>query len=701
MRHFALFISLLFFGLSASAKDHQLIDPTTLKPSREHRQAAQNTAKFISNYHYINKALNDELSEEILESYIKALDSSKLFFTKKDIDNFNEYKHALDDAIIRGLPDPAFNIFRIFRKKVESRIDHAVSLLNKKFDFKKKERYEFRRKETKWAANEIELDEVWRKKVKNDLLNLRLDDSTKPEEVVKTLTKRYKQIKHRTQQIDSNKIFEYFMNAYTTTIEPHTGFMSPRTTENFDINMRLSLEGIGAILQEKDGYTVVKKPVAGGPADLSHKIHSGDRIVGVGQGEKGEIEDIVGWTLDDVVDKIRGKKGSTVRLKILPKKAQIGGTTKIVKIVRAKIKLEDRAAKSEIIKVNDKKIGLITLETFYLDFAARSRGEKNYRSTTRDVKKILTELKKKKVDGVVIDLRNNGGGSLDEAVELTGLFIKTGPVVQVKSSADRLEVKKDLDESQIYTGPLAVLINRNSASASEIFAGAIKDYKRGIIIGEPTFGKGTVQALINLSQRRSSYFSFLPKKPLGSIRLTTAQFFRINGDSTQYRGVLPNVAYPEQTDLEETGEAALENALPFVHIDPADYQPINNNYHLAEIIKKHQDRIKQDDGFKYLAKQHQIFKEIKDIKSVSLVEEVRKKEWETREKESKKIRNAFRIARGLKALPDDIDQEKNEELKEKEDEADAKAIKKIGSVEAANILNDYIHASTPPLTAKK
>ena len=278
----------------------------------------------------------------------------------------------------------------------------------------------------------------------------------------------------------------------------------------------------------------------------------------------------------------------------------------------------------------------------------------------------------------MIDLRNNGGGSLDEAVKLTGLFIKTGPVVQVKSSTNKIEIKADTDKEQIYTGPLAILINRNSASASEIFSGAIKDYKRGIIIGEPTFGKGTVQALINLSQRRSSYFSFIQQKPLGSLRLTTAQFFRINGDSTQYRGVLPDVAYPEETDLKDSGESSLDDALPFVHIAPATYQPVMSDYHLAEIIKKHTARIKNDDGFKYLQKQHQLYQKIKDLKKITLIEIERKKDWDLRDHQSKQTRNDFRISRGLKALPSDIDEEKNEDLKEKEDELDAKAIKKIG-----------------------
>ncbi len=689
MQKISLILSLLLFGLSHSvfAKKNIIVDPTTLKPSKQHRQAALITANVIGRYHYIKKPLDDDFSKEILNQYIETLDSAKLFFTEKDIENFKQYETILDDAVMRGLPDPAFNIFRIFRKKVESRVDYAMTILDKPMDFNIKEKYVFRRKEIPWAKNEIELDEIWRKKIKNDVINLRLDKKS-PEEVVKTLKKRYQQLKNRTKQIDSNKVFEYFMNAYTQGIEPHTGFMSPRTTENFDINMRLSLEGIGAVLQEKDGYTTIKKPVPGGPAKMSGQLHSGDRILGVGQGEKGEIEDIVGWILDDVVDKIRGPKGTTVRLQILPKKASIGGKTKIVKIVRDKIKLEEQAAKSEVIEIDHHKIGIIELETFYRDFSGQAKGDKQFRSTTRDVKVLLKKLKKEKVEGIVIDLRNNGGGALSEAIQLTGLFIKKGPVVQVKSSKGQIEVDEDEDPEQWYKGPLAVLTNQNSASASEIFAGAIKDYGRGIIIGGTTFGKGTVQTLINLDR-------YIPgkHKKLGSLRLTMAQFFRINGDSTQYKGVIPHILYPNEEEHEDSGESALDNAIPFQHIDPASYHKMPLSVKkLSKITKQHNARIKTDPGFIYLNKLDAEFKKIKDLKSTTLVESERQKDWHQREALSKKIRNNFRLSRGLKPLPDNI--KEDDEAKEKEDEIDAKAVKKIGLKEAAHILVDYIQSNT-------
>jgi len=692
MQKIILIVSFFLFGLSpVFAKKNPIIEPTTLKPSKQHRQAALITANVINRYHYVKKDLDDEFSKEILNNYIEALDSSKIFFTEKDINNFNQYETILDDAMIRGLPDPAFNIFRIFRQKVESRIDYAVSILKHPVSFSKPEEYEFRRKEVPWAKDEIELDDIWRKKVKNDMINLRLDDKT-PEDVITTLTKRYQQLKSRTKKIDRNKVFEYFMNAYTTGIEPHTGFMSPRTTENFDINMRLSLEGIGAVLQEKDGYTVIKKPVPGGPAKMSGQLHSGDRIVGVGQDEKGEMVDIVGWILDDVVAKIRGPKGTTVRLQILPKKASLGGKTKIVRLVRDKIKLEEQAAKSEIMTIEQHKIGIIDLATFYRDFSGQARGEKNFRSTTRDVRKLLKELKQEKVEGIVIDLRNNGGGSLAEAIELTGLFIKKGPVVQVKNAQGSIEIDEDTDPALVYAGPMAVLINRNSASASEIFAGAIKDYKRGLIIGETTFGKGTVQTLINLDR-------FVPgqHEKLGSLRLTMAQFFRINGDSTQYRGVVPDISYPDTGDREDSGERSFDNAIPFKHIQPATYR-ILNNQPLKKLMAHHQARIKTDKGFLYLKKINATFEKIKDLKSVSLVESIRQKEWHDREQNAKKIRNDFRLSRGLALLPDNI--EDDDELKEKEDELDAKAVKKIGLKEAAHILIDVIHYY-PVVTALK
>ena len=526
------------------------------------------------------------------------------------------------------------------------------------------------------------LDEIWRKRVKNDVLNLKLSKKEN-DNINETLLKRYQRIKTSTLQLKSNDVFQSFVNAYTTSIEPHTSYFSPRISENFDISMRLSLEGIGAVLRSESDYTQVQRIITGGPADLSGEIGNEDYIIGVGQGEDGEIMDVVGWRLDDVVDKIRGKKGTTLRLEILPSETGQDGPSKIITLVRDKIKLEEQAAKSSIIELPESgtKIGVIDLPTFYVDFNALSRGDKNYKSTSRDVRRLITEMEKEGIDGIVMDLRSNGGGSLAEALELTGLFIEQGPVVQTRNANGRVDINKDPDPSIFYAGPLAVLVDRNSASASEIFAGAIQDYHRGIIIGEPTFGKGTVQNIVDLNR-----YADHSSTDLGKLKTTIAQFYRVSGGSNQHKGVIPDIVLPTAVDSDEHGERSYKNAIPWDKVKPAKFRPASAP---VEIFKqaqvKHEERLENDKLFKLLMKELNLVRENTDKKSVPLMESKRKKQRNELEATKKELENEFRIAQGLEPLGDG---EEDDTKKSEDEEEDPQ--RDIILMESSRILNDLI-----------
>ena len=663
----------------------------TLEPTLEHHLSTDVIVKVIDKYHYKNAVLDDQVSAQILDRYLESLDPNRFFFLASDINDFASYKTSLDDYLKSGRVEPAFKIFRTYRQRVEEAVAHAVELLDRDFDFNLDENYQFDRSKAPWAQTRAELNEIWRKRVKNDFLTLRLTGK-EDKEIHKTLNSRYQRLKRRVEQFDANDVYQTFINAFTLNLEPHTSYMSPSTSENFDISMRLSLEGIGAVLRGEDEYTVVQKTVIGGPAQLGNQLHAGDRIVGVGQGLDGEIEDIIGWRLQDVVEKIRGPKGSVVRLLILPKGSDTGGKRKTITLVRNEIKLEEQAAKDSVIKgldgMGNLKIGVIEIPTFYRDFAAESRGEKDFRSTTRDVRMLLGDLRKQSVDGIVIDLRQNGGGSLTEATELTGLFINTGPVVQIRDASGNVEVETDPDDQIAYDGPLAVLVDRNSASASEIFAGAIQDYHRGIIIGEPTFGKGTVQTLVDLNR-------FLPgkNKDLGRLRLTMAQFFRINGDSTQHRGVVPDIQFPTAAFSKDYGERSLDNALPWAEIKPAKYTP-KGDEDVASLLQQHLRRIAKDPGFQMLVNEEEQLTKLEKRTEVTLLESRRKQEWNQREEERLEQKNRFRISHGLKA----IDAKQNgaeEDESEETDDAESEATKHIQLDEAARILADSIRLTAP------
>ena len=627
------------------------VDESELLPNKDQERATEIILHIIENYHYRTRVLDDELSSEIFDSYLESMDPNKSFFTLSDIDEFENFRYTLDDALDDSELDPAFNIFRRYRTRVQERVEYALKQLDGEFDFSVDEDYQFDRSELSWPAN-LELNEIWRKRVKNDFLNLKLADKT-DDEIRETLSKRYQRLTTSTLQFNASDIFQLFVNAYTSTIEPHTSYFSPRTSENFDISMSLSLEGIGAVLRGDTDYTEVQSVVPGGPADLSELLHDGDKIIGVGQDEDGEIVDVIGWRLDDVVDLIRGPKGSIVRLEVLPKDAGLEGPSKTILITRDEIKLEEQAAKSEIIETDASgHMGVITVPTFYSDFAAQARGEPDFKSTTRDVRKLLAEMEAENIDGLIIDLRNNGGGSLSEAIEFTGLFIESGPVVQTKDSTGNIDINRDRDPDIVYGGPLAVLVNRNSASASEIFAGAIQDYHRGIILGEPTFGKGTVQNIVDLNRFSRSNNDY------GRLKTTIAQFFRINGGSNQHKGVIPDIIFPTARFSAEHGERSLDNALPWDEIKPARFVPAQAPLDRFDSAKlHHESRIESDKLFQLLLEEQRLVYEINENKTTSLQETKRKAEREKLSNARKTLQNEFRIAQGLAPLDDESDDE--------------------------------------------
>ncbi len=602
-----------------------------------------------SRYAYRPRVLNDALSADIYRRYFESLDNDKLFFTQADMTRFSRYRSQLDDAIKSQDLKPAYDIFNTYLRRVDERSAFARSLLAKPFDFSTKETWAYDREKASWAPDQVALNDIWRKYVKNDALRLKLAGRTQ-EEIRKTLDKRYATLASRVHELRGDDVFENFMNAYAASIDPHTSYMSPRSAENFNMQMRLSLEGIGAVLQRQDEFVVIRTLVPGGPASSSGKIKVGDRVVAVGQGDRGPMTDVVGWRIDDVVDQIRGTKGTKVRLDVLPAEAGIDGPHKLVTITRDKVKLEEQAASKQIINVDGKRIGVITLPGFYMDFEAARRGDPDARSATSDVAKLLASLKAQRVDGVVMDVRENGGGSLVEAVELTGLFIDKGPVVQVRESGGRVSVENDDKRGVAWDGPLAVLVNRSSASATEIFAAAIQDYGRGLIIGEPTFGKGTVQNLIDLDRWPSKN-----GPQFGQVKLTIAQFFRVDGDTTQHAGVVPEIRFPVTVDATEFGESMFDNALPATKIAMAPHSNLGNFAPIMpSLIAGHKARVAKDREFTWWSQDVAQFRAERDRKVISLNESERKIERQ-REETKRKQRQDERKALGLNVAKADDD----------------------------------------------
>ena len=600
---------------------------TVLSPEKQHNRATKLITHFLDKYHYKEFDVNNALSDEILKAYLEALDPNRSYFYQKDIDSFQIFRFKLDDAITKSELSAPFQMFRLYQARVDERVLYALELLDEKFNFKIDEELIIDRSDMPWASTSNELNEIWRKRVKNDVLTLKLADK-KTAEIKETLEKRYKGIAKRSVQVDAEDVYQLFINAFASTLEPHTTYLSPRTSENFEIRMSLSLEGIGALLRTDGEYTVVEKVIPGGPADLSDLLHGSDRIVGISQQGEKEFKDVVGWRLEEVVALIRGAKGTKVNLQILPGAEGQAAKIREIQITRDKIKLEEQAAKSEIIEIEDHirkyNIGIIDVPTFYIDFAAYQRGDKDYRSTTRDVHKLINELKKQKIDALILDLRGNGGGSLTEATQLTGLFIDEGPIVQVQDSSGHIEVHRDRDTDISYYGPLVVLVDRYSASASEIVASAIQDYRRGIVAGETTFGKGTVQQLVDLNS-----FSNRDDEKLGQLKATIAQYFRINGSSTQHKGVIPDIDFRTLFENEEFGERALKNALPSSSISPVKhhYGDVDERI-ITQTAEKHKIRTTTDEKFKSLIEMFQLDYDVRNLKTVSLLESNRKAEYQ-------------------------------------------------------------------------
>lgn len=544
---------------------------TSVAPEKKHRAQIRLMDSFLANHHYQSALLDDVKSKEILEKYLEYLDYGKFLFTQSEIDGFKQYETLLDDLSRKGELSVVFNMYEDFVKKRKAQTNWALSRLKTPFSDNAKGTLELDRKKVGWARDYDALKKRWEKRLLNEWITLRLAKQS-DEKARETLTKRYTNTLKRLDKSKNDDIFQLYANAVTSVYDPHTTYFSPRTGENFEINMRLSLEGIGAQLGIEDELITIKKLIAGGPAKLSGELAQNDKIIGVAQGKTGAMEDVVGWRLDDAVDLIRGKRGTVVRLRI-----QKGINDEVVEVVlvRDKIKLEESAAKSEVKRIEQNgriyRVGVIDIPSFYIDFEAANRGEKNYRSTTRDVKRLIVDLQKEGIDGLMIDLRDNGGGSLAEAVDLTGLFFDKGPVVQVRRADGDLTIHSDEDDKTYYDGALAVLINENSASASEIFAGAIKDHQRGVVLGEPSFGKGTVQTVIGLER-------FLPsiKEKVGQLKMTIAMFYRINGSSTQLKGVTPDIYIPNKASLSgKGGEREEDHALPWRSIDAVKYENFN------------------------------------------------------------------------------------------------------------------------------
>ena len=623
-------------------------DVPQLLPDPQHGKLDQVIAGLLTRYHYRQEDLSDEMSAAILDSYLDALDFSRSYFLAGDIQSFERYRHTLDDALKSGNLTAAYEIFNIYQQRVVERNARIQELLDDEFDFTVDESLELDREEAPWAKSQAQLDEIWRKRLKHELLNLMLAGQ-ELEEARETLHKRYANRERLALQSTSEDVFQSYMNAVSQSFDPHTAYLSPRTSENFNIQMRLSLEGIGAVLRMEDEQIVVVELVPGGPADLSKQLKPNDRIVAVGQGEEGEMVDVIGWRLDDVVELIRGPRGTVVKLRVVPGTAT-DDSGKEVRLVRNKVQLEEQAAKSEVRTLEHQgrtyDIGVITIPAFYIDFAAAQRGDSEYRSTTRDVRRLIQELQEQNVDGLVIDLRQNGGGALQEAVELTGLFIDTGPVVQVRDLQGGVDVEQDPDKGVAYEGPLAVLVDRFSASASEIFAGAIQDYGRGIVIGEPTFGKGTVQTLIDLNR-----FIASSESRFGQLKLTVAKFYRVSGSSTQHKGVVPDILFPSPYDSGEVGESARGRALPWDEIVATSYRSEGELQPLVPLLAaQHQQRIDQDPAFATFMEQISATKKAMEQTRVSLMESRRRAERERDQSEQLEWENRLRLARGLEPL---------------------------------------------------
>ena len=700
---FSASIFLLSAQANTNSDANQIHSPTSLQalePMDEHTRTTAEIVNRLSQQHYQRTQIHidNDLSSTVYDRYLKELDENKSYFLQSDINEFEPLRYRLDDAFRARRVDPGFIIFNRYQQRVAERIEFLKDTIEQgidKLDFSINESIHLDRKNYAWPQSKAELDALWKKRLKNDVLNLKLSDK-KDDKIAELLSKRYTNQLKRIQQHNAEDAYRLYMNTLTLSYDPHTQYFSPPATANFNIRMSLSLQGIGAMLQTEDEYTKVTRLIPAGPADKAGELKANDRIVGVGQDKDGEIIDVIGWRLDDVVDLIRGEKGSIVKLSILESNAVDTTKTKTISITRDNVKLDEQDASKKIIELNNYghkyRLGVIDIPKFYIDFAAANRGDPDYKSTTRDVNILLKELIADKVDGIIIDLRDNGGGSLHEVNELIGLFIKTGPTVQVKDISGRVYINQDKDDELTYDGPLAVLVNRLSASASEIFAGAIQDYHRGIIIGTQTYGKGTVQSMQPLSR--------------GQITLTQQKFYRISGDSTQNRGVIPDIELPSLYDVSEVGENTQEAALPWDKIQSAKFNKFNDfSVKLPGLKALHEKRASNAPDFKYLIETNKLIEERRQIKEISLNEATRRAEKKELEDKQVALENTRRKAQGLKPISSIKELEDKIANLDDEDITDDTSNKKDDEptpllTETGNILIDFINSNHPKIARK-
>jgi carboxyl-terminal processing protease len=621
------------------------LPPLQLQP--KYVPISTNVAKLIEELHYSMPRLDNSLSSAILDKYLDTLDGNRMYFTSSDIASFNRLRYELDDRTRTGDLQPVFDIFNLFRKRAGERIDAAIALLATEPDYTLEESFQWDRSELPWPTTDDEVDEVWRKNVKSDGLRLLLTGKTWTE-AAEILKNRYERSYKRITQLTNDDVFEMYMNAVAHNMDPHSSYLSPRQSEEYRIQMSLSYDGIGASLQLEDDYVKVNDIIAGGPAQIDGQLKQEDRITAVGEGN-GELVDVIGWRLDDVVQKIRGPGGSRVRLQVLPAGAAPGSPEKVIELIRDKIKLEEQAAKKELLQIpfdgEQYRIGVITVPSFYQDFAARSRGDDDYTSTSRDVTRLIEEFKAEGgIDGLVMDLRANGGGHLSEATELSGLFIERGPIVQLRETRGTIQQLDDPSPTAIYNGPLAVLVDRYSASASEIFAAAIQDYDRGVIVGQQTFGKGSVQNLFPLDR-------LMRGTDNGQLTLTIGKYYRVTGESTQHRGVIPDIELPSMVDTATVGESSRDTALPWDRIQPTRFRADPALATRIDTLRAHQQvRAAEDPEFRYLLSDIAAVKEIAAQKSVSLNLNGRIAENKRVEEGRLARENARRSALGLEPL---------------------------------------------------
>ncbi|MBS3804343.1 MAG: carboxy terminal-processing peptidase [Oleiphilaceae bacterium] len=635
----ALAITLLLMpvGLQAAAEDKASFEPVS--PTVEQARANILIARQLQFTHFREQKINGELSGDVFDAYLEYLDGQKIYLSAKDVEQFQTLRADLGAALKTGRLEPGFDIYNTVQKRIIERLDFAIDLLNKgveDLDFDADETLSLDRSKGDWEPDRAALDKLWVKRIKNAVLAQRLNDKNN-DDIQDSLIRRYEGQRKRTAQMRSEDAFQAYMNAFTGIWDPHTSYFSPRTSENFNINMSLSLEGIGAVLQSDNEYTKVVRLVPGGPASQQGQLKPADRIVSVKQDDEEKPVNVIGWRLDEVVDLIRGPRESKVTLEVIPASASDETMTRTIAIERDKVKLEEQSASSDVIDLkrgkDDYSVGVIKIPTFYADFKAMQEGDPNYRSTTRDVRSLLEEFKTDGVDGLVIDLRDNGGGALHEANEMVGLFIDEGPTVQIRNSDNEVQVLADQDPLVAYDGPLVVLVNRMSASASEIFAGAIQDYGRGLIVGSQTFGKGTVQAVRPLNH--------------GQLKITQSKFYRVSGGSTQHKGVLPDIEIPARVDKTRIGEDALDHALPWDRIEAV---PHNRYFDFSALIDQlrdnHATRFADNSEFQLLQREIDLLKEQREVTSVSLNEDKRRLYQDNMEDRQLAIANARRELRG-------------------------------------------------------